>query len=70
MQWITENWLLLLLGGGMLAMHLFGHGKHGGKGGHARRGARKPDAEAEPEVSKMVIPKSGGEKSTNPPDNV
>jgi uncharacterized membrane protein len=30
MQWIIENWLLLLVGGGMLAMHLFGHG-HGHK---------------------------------------
>jgi hypothetical protein len=30
MSWIAENWLVLLFGGGMLAMHLFGHG-HGGK---------------------------------------
>jgi len=33
MQWVTENWLILLLGGGMVAMHLFGH-KHGHKGGN------------------------------------
>jgi len=26
MQWIIENWLVVLVGGGMLAMHLFGHG--------------------------------------------
>ena len=32
MQWIAENWLLLAVGGGMIAMHLFGHG-HGHKGG-------------------------------------
>jgi|AntRauTorcE11898_2_1112593.scaffolds.fasta_scaffold05714_2 hypothetical protein len=32
MQWVFENWLLLLVGGGMIAMHLFGHG-HGHKGG-------------------------------------
>ena len=32
MQWIVENWLLLAVGGGMIAMHLFGHG-HGHKGG-------------------------------------
>lgn len=38
MEWITENWLLILLGGGMLAMHLFGH-KHGGKG---KSGEGKP----------------------------
>jgi hypothetical protein len=28
MQWILDNWLLILLVGGMGAMHLFGHG-HG-----------------------------------------
>lgn len=33
MQWIIDNWLTLVLIGGMLAMHLFGHGH----GGHARR---------------------------------
>lgn len=33
MQWIIDNWLLLLIGGGMVAMHLFGHGGHGGHGG-------------------------------------
>ncbi|WP_138935006.1 hypothetical protein [Roseovarius arcticus] len=32
MQWVYENWLLLLVGGGMIAMHLFGHG-HGHKSG-------------------------------------
>lgn len=30
MQWLVDNWLLVLLGGGMFAMHLFGHGGHGG----------------------------------------
>lgn len=33
MQWLTDNWIWVLLIGGMLAMHLFGHG-HGGHGGH------------------------------------
>ena len=33
MQWIIENWLLLLVGGGFVALHLFGHG-HGHKRGH------------------------------------
>ncbi|GAA6178415.1 MULTISPECIES: hypothetical protein [Sulfitobacter] len=40
MQWLAENWFLVLFGGGMIAMHLFGHG-HGG------HGKKKPD-----EVSK------------------
>lgn len=39
MQWIIENWLTLLLIGGMLAMHLFGHGHaHGRK----KRSVRPP----------------------------
>jgi len=32
MQWVLDNWLLLLFGGGMVLMHLFGHGKHGKTG--------------------------------------
>jgi hypothetical protein len=32
MQWLLDNWILVLFGGGMIAMHLFGHG-HGGHGG-------------------------------------
>ncbi len=44
MQWITDNWIwlalgggMLALGGGMLAMHMFGHGKGGhGKDGHGK----------------------------------
>jgi len=47
MQWITENWIVLLLGGGMIAMHLFGHG-HGGHGKHKTKQAPKPDDAAEP----------------------
>lgn len=43
MQWILDNWLLLLLGGGMVAMHVFGHGH----GGHGR--GRDDGAGAEPE---------------------
>lgn len=48
MQWILDNWLLLLLGGGMVAMHLFGHGHGGhGHGGHGR--GRDNGAAAQPE---------------------
>ena len=32
MEWLSENWLLVLFGGGMIAMHLGGH-RHGGSGG-------------------------------------
>ncbi len=33
MQWLLDNWILVLFGGGMIAMHLFGH-SHGGHGRH------------------------------------
>lgn len=47
MQWIIENWIVLLLGGGMVAMHLFGH-KHGHKGkGHGPR-EENPDRTERP----------------------
>lgn len=48
MQWIVDNWVLLLLGGGFLAMHLFGHGHgHGRKGkGHAPEDPARHDAAA------------------------
>jgi YHS domain-containing protein len=36
MEWITENWTWLLLGGAMVGMHLFGHGHGSGhEKGHA-----------------------------------
>jgi hypothetical protein len=37
MQWLTENWVFLLIGAAFVAMHLFGHRGHGGHGGHGRR---------------------------------
>lgn len=38
MQWLVDNWILVLFGGGMIAMHLFGHG-HGGHGGGMAKGS-------------------------------
>ena len=38
MQWVLDNWFWILLGGGMIAMHLFGHGGHGAHGGHGGHG--------------------------------
>ncbi|TKR53506.1 DUF2933 domain-containing protein [Allopusillimonas ginsengisoli] len=32
MTWLTENWLWVLFGGAFIAMHVFGHGCHGGHG--------------------------------------
>lgn len=33
MEWLSENWVFLLVVFAMVAMHLFGHGGHGGHGG-------------------------------------
>jgi len=38
MQWLLDNWFWVLFGGGLIAMHLFGHG-HGGHGGKKGNGA-------------------------------
>ncbi len=38
MQWLLDNWVVVLFGGGMIAMHLFGHGKHGKHGKHGGQG--------------------------------
>ena len=38
MQWLSENWVFLLIAIAFIAMHLFGHGGHGGHGG-----PREPD---------------------------
>lgn len=32
MEWLSENWVWLLIGAVFIGMHLFGHGGHGGKG--------------------------------------
>ena len=38
MEWLTQNWIWVLFFGGMIAMHLFGHGRHGGHGAHGGHG--------------------------------
>jgi len=30
MEWLSENWVFLVVAAAMMAMHLFGHGGHGG----------------------------------------
>lgn len=45
MTWITENWIVILLGIGFIAFHLFGHGGHGGhKHGSDKKPVPPPDA--------------------------
>ena len=55
MEWLSENWVLVLLFGGMAAMHLFGHGHGGHKHGKSakRHGAhdKKTEASADTEAA-------------------
>lgn len=47
MEWLSENWIFVLIAVAFVAIHLFGHGGHGGHVGHgggARGGARKSNA--------------------------
>lgn len=54
MEWLTENWVLVLVVGGMAALHLFGHGHGGHK--HVKTAKRQtaqkkvPDAPADIQV--------------------
>ncbi len=53
MQWIIENWILLLVGGGLVAMHLFSHGhkgKHKKKDHNSGKMHRSPDLKATDEA--------------------
>lgn len=33
MEWLSQNWVWVLIGVAFIAMHMFGHGGHGGHGG-------------------------------------
>lgn len=36
MEWVSENWVWILIAIAFVAMHMFGHGRHGGHRGHDR----------------------------------
>lgn len=48
MSWLADNWLWVVLGGGFIGMHLFGHRMGGGCcGGHAHGKGKGKAEEAE-----------------------
>lgn len=57
MEWLSENWLFLLVAIGFIAMHAFGHGGHGGHGSHGGHGRRDKDDE---ESSRREAPTQRG----------
>jgi hypothetical protein len=50
MSWLAENWLWVVLGGGFIGLHLFGHRMGSGCGGHAHgsHSNEKSDGPARP----------------------
>lgn len=46
MQWAFDNWIWILFGVGMVAMHMFGHGGHG----KSRNGACQTVRKSEPDA--------------------
>ena len=34
MEWVSANWVWILIAIAFVAMHMFGHGGHGGHGSH------------------------------------
>ncbi len=67
MTWITDNWVVILLGVGFTAFHLFGHRGHGGHGGHG--GGHKHSTGAPPvppPLSPTSIPPSGMPLASDP----
>lgn len=70
MQWLAENWFLVLLGGGMVAMHLFGHGHGGhggGKGGDGGHGGHGPKTSADDAATEPVA--ASPEESARPEEH-
>lgn len=57
MEWIAENWFLLLLLGGCLGMHLFMHGRgHGGHGHHHMHNSQHNQQNETVEKTPAVVP--------------
>lgn len=40
MDWLSQNWVWVLIGVAFIAMHFFGHGGHGGQGSGRPNGTR------------------------------
>jgi hypothetical protein len=53
MTWLTANWFWILVFGAFIAMHMFGHGAHGGGGHQGGMDSKRHD-----EASKGIVNKS------------
>lgn len=46
MEWLSENWIWVVVLAAFIGMHLFGHGAHGGRGQHNQTSNGAEDAES------------------------
>lgn len=58
MEWLTQNWLWVVIFAGFVAMHLFGHGGHGGHGSGGCGGAHGAHRPADKEENNPPPPGS------------
>ena len=49
MDWLSANWVWILIAIAFVAMHMFGHGGHGDHGGDDRDNGRSRDPSAKRE---------------------
>ncbi|MER1941202.1 MULTISPECIES: DUF2933 domain-containing protein [unclassified Castellaniella] len=69
MAWLTENWIWVLFGVAFIAMHLFGHGCHGGHGGGHGSGSgedRDANRTADPKAVGNPPSATGGSREPHP----
>ena len=51
MDWLSANWVWILIAVAFAAMHLFGHGGHGGHSEDDKRSSREPSDKREDDKS-------------------
>ena len=56
MEWLSQNWVFLLVAVAFVALHMFGHGGHGG--GHGGDG-RREDRDRKPGRDDQAAPRGG-----------
>jgi len=68
MTWITDNWIVILLGVGFIAFHLFGHGGHGRRHKH---GSDKKPVPPPPDTPSVPDPQAVAEEEPDkrPPES-
>ena len=62
MEWLTANWLWILVFIAFVGMHMFGHGGHAGHGGHGGAGSKHGADDAQkdsPQPNDTAAPPGG-----------